>query len=228
MVSSAVASQVIDRLGMKYNHDQERAADNISRQILSILQYNTNALATVLSNIKAEMDSRGSYKPYFESYTHPALVERIGLLGEPQFIEDPAFEKKISFVITHVAQARYAMGHFRETIDLVNQNIENEVAVSDDYLLKAHCLLAMQDNEQWNREVLDVIYRAKELNPSDINIYKTEILAYLRLNDRATALRLLQEYDALLRNPSGWGDLSWVGVELDWSRNMQIKLKGGM
>lgn len=228
MVSSAVASQVIDRLGMKYNHDQERAADNISRQILSILQYNTNALATVLSNIKAEMDSRGSYKPYFESYTHPALVERIGLLGEPQFIEDPAFEKKISFVITHVAQARYAMGHFRETIDLVNQNIENEVAVSDDYLLKAHCLLAMQDNEQSNREVLDVIYRAKELNPSDINIYKTEILAYLRLNDRATALRLLQEYDALLRNPSGWGDLSWVGVELDWSRNMQIKLKGGM
>lgn len=228
MVSSAVASQVIDRLGMKYNHDQERAADNISRQILSVLQYNTNALATVLSNIKAEMDSRGSYEPYFESYTHPALVERIGLLGEPQFIEDPAFEKKISFVITRVAQARYDMGHFRETIDLVNQNIENEVAVSDDYLLKAHCLLAIQDNEQSNREVLDLIYRAKELKPSDINIYKTEILAYLRLNDRATALRLLQEYDALLGNPSAWGDLSWVGAELDWSRNMQIKLKGGM
>ena len=62
----------------------------------------------------------------------------------------------------------------------------------------------------------------------DSSVYKTEILAYLRLNDRATALRLLQEYDALLRNPSGWGDLSWVGVELDWSRNMQIKLKGGM
>lgn len=228
MMSSEIASQVIDRLGMKYNHDQEREADNMSRQILATLQYDNQALAVALSNIKAEMDNRGSHDPYFESYTHPALVERIGLLGGSQFIDDPAFEKKISFLVTDVAKNRYNIGQFRKAIDLVNQNMENEVAVSDDYLLKAYCLLAMYDNEHSNREVLDLLDRAKTLNPSDINIYRTEILAYLRLNDRATALSLLQEYDTLLRNGSGWGDLSWVGAELDWCRNMQIKLKGGM
>lgn len=228
MVSSSIFAQVIDRLGMEYNHEQEIEADNISRRVLSVLQYNPNALATALSNIKTEMENRGSDEAYFESYTHPALIERIQLLGGPQFIEDPDFEKKISFVITNIAQYRYEIGHFREAIDLVNQNMENGVAVSEDYMLKAHSLLALYDDEMSNQDALALIHRAKELAPSDINIYKFEILAYLRLGDKATARRLLQEYDAILRSVPDCSVSNLVNSEMIWSRDMQIKLDGGM
>ena len=228
VLSSSIASQIIDRLGMKYNHDQEREADEIAKHILATLQYDTNALATALSRIQEVLEDKGYDKIYFASYTHPSLVERIQNAGEVNPLLDPNFEKKISFVITNMAHNKYGEGHFKETIDLVEQNMRNDVATSEDYMLKANCLSALYNNERSNNEVLALIHRAKELNPTDIDIYKAEILACLRLGDRSTALRLLQEYDSILANVSGCSVAGFLNAEMSWSRDMQIKLNGGM
>ncbi|MBO1734047.1 MAG: hypothetical protein ACLSWM_04800 [Barnesiella sp.] len=52
-------------------------------------------------------------------------------------------------------------------------------------------------------------------------------MAYLRLGERETALRLLQEYESKLTSLFR-KDCSahFIESELSWSKNMQIKLKG--
>ncbi len=227
ILSSSIASQMIDRLGMKYNHEQEGEADKLAKRILSILQYDTNALSTVLAHIREVMETERSDGMYFASFTHPALSDRIMYLGNSQMPPDPNFEKEISFAVTSTARKKYGNGRFRQAIDLVSQNIVNEVAISEDFILKAYCLFALYNNYQSNHEAMSLINSAKEINPSDINIYKAEILAYLRLGERETALRLLQEYESKLISLFR-KDYSahFIESELSWSKNMQIKLKG--
>ena len=227
LLSASVASQVIDRLGMKYNLEQEREADRLAKYVLDMLQYDTNALATALFRLQEVEENHGYDKIYFASYSHRELIKRINAVGEVSPLRDVDFEKKLSFVITNVARNKYKEGHFKETIALVEQNIDNYVAVSEDLMLKANCLLSLYNNERSNNEALALIHLAKDLAPSDINIYKAEILAYLRLNDRDTAFRLLQEYDSILANASCWS-VNLLCSEMEWSRDMKIKLEGGM
>ena len=60
-------------------------------------------------------------------------------------------------------------------------NIKNGVATSEDYILKANCLLALYNDDKSNNEVLDLINKAKEIDKANVNIYKAEILANLRV-----------------------------------------------
>ena len=68
---------------------------------------------------------------------------------------------------------------FRQALPLVDININNGVATAEDYILKANCLLALYNNEQSNNEVLKLIAKAKEIDASNINVYKAEILGNL-------------------------------------------------
>lgn len=226
-LSGAIASEVIDWLGMKYNHKQENEADAIAKNMLAILQRDTNALSSALNHIQQAMKEMGDDNIYFDSFTHPALIERIHKLGDPQTLPDPDFERKISFIITNAARKKYDSGRFTQAIDLVSQNMENHVATSEDYILKAYCLFALYNSTQSNEEALSLIHSAKAVDPTNIEAYKAEIVAYLRLDDKNTALRLLQEYESILTDMQQSDHSSYfIDTEISWCRNMQIKLNG--
>lgn len=226
-LSGAIASEVIDWLGMKYNHKQENEADAIAKNMLAILQRDTNALSSALNHIQQAMKEMGDDNIYFDSFTHPALIERIHKLGDPQTLPDPDFERKISFIITNAARKKYDSGRFTQAIDLVLQNMENHVATSEDYILKAYCLFALYNSAQSNEEALSLIHSAKAVDPTNIEAYKAEIVAYLRLDDKNTALRLLQEYESILTDMQQSDHSSYfIDTEISWCRNMQIKLNG--
>lgn len=119
----------------------------------------------------------------------------------------------------------------------VSQNIENNVATADDYLIKANCMLALYDTEASNNEVLSLVQRAKDLQPNNINIYKAEILVNLRLNEIDTAIAELKEYNTYLIElnkelPSILNESIWLNryrftnLEQLWVEKMLIKLAG--
>lgn len=105
--------------------------------------------------------------------------------------------------------------------------MENHVATSEDYILKAYCLFALYNSAQSNEEALSLIHSAKAVDPTNIEAYKAEIVAYLRLDDKNTALRLLQEYESILTDMQQSDHSSYfIDTEISWCRNMQIKLNG--
>lgn len=235
-ISTSIASQVIDRLGMSYNHAQEQEADEMAVKALELLGYNRNALATALNRIfQLDLNER-SARMYFQGYTHPALVDRINKSGIPYNECNPQFEKEVSFAVTSAARMKYEGRRFRQVLPLVNQNIKNNVATSEDYILKANCLLALKNDETSNNEIIDLIEKAKELDNFNINICKSEILANIRLNHLDYVQKLLEtyiqklaEFDQSLKdiqNEDIWGaNYGFILSEQDWAKRMSIKIK---
>ena len=222
---------------MEYSQKQEFEADEYALQVLDFLGYDHHALASALTRLEEVQLIERSKAMYFSSTTHPALVERIEKAGGANLKRDVNFERKISFAITNSAITKYYYRRFREAAKAVSQNIENNVATADDYLIKANCLLALSDTEASNIEVLELIKKAKKLQPNNINIYKAEILANLRLNRAQQAIEELQEYKSYLNetsnelpsilNQSMWKSrYDFILNEHIWVDKMLIKLSG--
>lgn len=227
-MSTSIASKVLDRLGMKYNHKQEKEADELAVEVLKLLGYDENALASALSNIHDSFINEKNYTLYFDSETHPNIRKRIRAVGSPQAIFDKQYERAISFAVTDVAKMKYDARRYTQCIQHVNLNIENNVATADDYLLKANCILYTKDNEDAYNEVLDLIEKARLINPQNLNICKTEIIATLRIKDNHKSLQLLNQYieqlDAYIQAQLSADDFFFT--EIEWAKNMIIKLKG--
>lgn len=235
MLSTAIASKVIDYLGMSYNHEQEEEADKLAVEALKILGYNENALATALARMKSESTREKHNAMYVNSYTHPALVERILKVGVPFRFEDTKFEQTVSFAVSSVAMMKYSDRRFRQCLPYVNQNIENGVATADDYILKANCLLSIKDDKESYNEVLNLLNTAKQLASENINVYKTEIIATLRSGNKTLAVELLQKYVEILDynqcqvNVSAEALdnlMSFLITEKSWAKKMIVKLNG--
>ena len=235
-LSTSIAYQVVDRLGMKYNLDQEKEADKTAIQALEILGYDKNALSSALNRMRSVMTKERSHVMYFQSYTHPALVKRIQNAGKPQDISSSDFEKEISFAITSTARMKFEDRRFRQVLPLVEQNISNGVATSEDYILKANCLLDLYNDTQSNTEVLDMINIAKSLDEDNINIYKAEIIANLRLKKYSIAQELMVQYlqslnEMELSLKEIGSDRTWeanhkfILTERDWAKRMIVKIK---
>lgn len=235
ILSTSIASQVVVRLGMNYNHEQENEADELAIQALKILGYNENALATALARLEGEYVRERNNAMYINSYTHPALMERIRNAGTALDIQDEKFEEIVSFAVSSVATTKYLDRRFRQCLPYINQNIENGVATADDYILKANCLLSTKSDNASNLEVLELLNTAKGIDSDNINIYKTEIIATLRLNNKVKVLELLNNYIAVLdsynldniKSDNSWESLrDYIIFEKTWAEKMIIKLNG--
>ena len=235
--ATAIANQAVIDLGIEYSQKQELEADTYALQVLDFLGYNHNALASALTRLENIMLIERSKAMYFSSDSHPALVDRINAAGVADIKTDVTFERMMSFAITNSAFTKYDCRRFREALNDVNRNIDNDVATADDYLIKANCLLALYNDEQSNNDVLSLIQKAKDLQPNNINIYKAEILANLRLNNNLKAIEELKEYRSYMneldkRLPSIINEKLWLQYynftinEREWVDKMLVKLNG--
>lgn len=235
--STLIASQVIDRLGMKYNNAQELEADQTAIDILRYAGYDVSALATALTRIKDIMIEERNNAMYFASYSHPALMTRIHTAGVPKELVDKNFEKIISFAVTSTARMKYDNRRFSQSLVYSTQNINNGIATAEDYILRAKCLLNLYNDETTSTEALTLLNKAQEINGSDVNIYKTKIVTLLRQNNKSAAIKCLQEYNealaleknrlASINNDAIWGDYFYFfQSEENWTNKMLIKLQG--
>lgn len=232
-----IASQVVDHLGMNFNHKQEDEADEVAKKVLQILGYDSNALSSALNRILGKYIEERNPSFYFANYTHPALVDRISKLGSPSDKRSFDFEKKISFTVTNAAIMKYNNKRFRQVLPLVEQNIKNNVATADDYVLKANCLLNLRNDASSNQEALDALKTAKDLDPGNLNIYKADVIVDLRLNKKQDALNDLSLYLKILeetrtnveeyKSDRYWESaVDYLNEEKSWANKMIIKVKG--
>ena len=231
VLSTSIAKQVVDRLGMQYNHEQEQEADRLAIEVLEILGYDKNALATALNRINEEKIKDMNNVAYLDSYTHPALIKRIQDAGVAYTIRDKHFERHISFAISNVALMKYNDCRFRQCLPYVDQNIENGVATVDDYILKANCYLNTRNDLKSNNDVMELIKKAKSLDSRNINVLKSEIIATMRLDDKIKSIELLKQYISSLEEgfESNLTDVvhqRFVFSEKEWAKKMIIKLNG--
>lgn len=236
ILSATIATNAVERLGMEYNHSQEYIADSMAKDVLKYLGYDENALATALSRLEDNHIVEKDASLYISSTTHPSLYERIMKAGVPSNVHEKKYEQLVSFAVTNTAICKFNDRRFKQCLPLINQNIENGVATADDYLIKARCLLAMDSSQNACEEILSTIEKAKELNANKVNIYKTEIMVYLRLEDYTKAIELLSSYyDAanveIAKLSENNQDLlykeydSFLRKEMDWASNMLIKIR---
>lgn len=237
-LSTVLAEKIIERSGMKYNHEQESEADEAAINVLKFLNYDTNAMASALSRLQDEMEKERNTAMYLNSYTHPALKSRIQKAGDiSNRKQDLAFEKTVSFAVSSTARYKYESRRFRQTLELTNQNIANGVAIPEDYIISAYCLLALDNSEKSNRDVIQLINKAKQLDANNLNIFKAEIIAELRNKNVSQAVLLLKEYSqklqkyneltSLIKSENTWDKTNaFINSENKWVDNMLIKLGG--
>ena len=223
---------------MEYNHEQEYEADEIAMTILKYTGRDTSALATSFMRMSQNMARDRSSMMYFSTFTHPALIKRIEKIGKANVLKsDKEFEKQISFAVSSAARMKYEDRRFSQVLPLVSQNIDNGVATTIDYILKANCLLALNNDPKSNNEAMALVNKAKEIDAGNINVYKAEILTTLRLGKKLEAINLLksyqqkmEEYYNSIKEYSGtkmWDEYhNFYLSESDWVKRMLIKLNG--
>lgn len=230
ILSTSIALEVVDRMGKNYSKEQEKDADMMANEALALLGYDTNALASVFRRMADVYDTEGNWAAYYLSGDHPSLKERIEYCGVPYTKRDKEFEKKVSFAVTSAAITKFNMGRFTQAMKFVDQNIENNVATDDDLLIKALCLVNLFDENNTNKEALNLIQKAKEYNPSNTNIRRTEIIVSSRMGNISSTKVLLDDYlkDISMKMQELDKDsfrYSYYEREYDWAKRMSIKFR---
>ena len=234
IAAEQIAAEVCKKLGMAYTRKQESEADNVAKELIRVMGYDPNALATALSRIEEAMKQERSIEMYFAS-DHPALIDRIKNAGIPSNRVDKDFEKIISFAVSDAASMKMQDRRFRQALPLVSQNISNNVGTADDYIQKANCLLYMKNDANSYNEVVNLIGEAKKIRPNNINIYKTEIIVYLRQARYNEAKNLLASYRERLLSMIKFSEeipeiektrrYNYINSEIIWVDDMTQKLK---
>jgi len=230
ILSSAIAADVAKSLGLNFSREQETDADEMAVKALEYLGYDKNACATLFARMTEVYNEEGNWAAYYLAEDHPSLKDRIEKCGTPNLKRDPEFEKKVSFAITNAAITKYNIGRFAQALKFVEQNITNRIATDDDYLLKANCLLNMKNDSESNAEALELVKRAKQINPQNVNIIKTEIIATIRTGRNSEAQSLLTDYmDDITETLKGIdvdsSQYYYFEEELDWARKMRVKIQ---
>jgi len=236
MASSIVSDEIIKQLGIKYNKEQETEADNLSKDILTILKYNKLGLSSALSRIRDSFLKEGNYSSLTGGNTHPSFTQRIFSLGEPgandTFVQS-AYNIKVSSVNSYNAWIDLWYFHrYKKADELVSRNINSGVATEIDYLIKAVIKRRTINTKESNEDVLRLLNKAKEINVANyIIIHREEALAYLRLNMKNEAKKSFESYlislSELKKNYQTMEDkdsINQIQDEIVWVKNMIFKL----
>lgn len=197
--STIISKEITERLGIKYSQQQELQADNAAKEILQTLQYNKEGLSVALSRIRTYCVLTGNYLALSGEGTHPSLDSRVDALGQPTNYDaftQATYLKKVSFINSYNALIELeSFAHQLAANELVNRNIENNVATETDYIIKAIITRRLSNTKESNEKVLDLLNKAKSLNiNTPLQLYKEEAITYLRLDRKADAKKSLQTY----------------------------------
>jgi predicted Zn-dependent protease len=236
IAASVFSDEIINRLGVKYNQAQESEADNASKEILEVLNYDKLGLSAALQRIKNYCIMTGNYLALSGSESHPSLDTRIDLMGQVNNLEkfvQPVFLKKVSLINSY--NAWIELWHFTHHLaanDLANRNITNGVATESDYIVKAVVKRRLSNTKESNEEVINLLSKAKMLNVTPyILLNKEEGLTYLRLNKKAEAKKSFQTYLTLLNELKERNEIKEIKNynkkledEITWTKKMIFKV----
>jgi len=234
--ATIVSQEVTQRLGIKYNHKQEMEADNAAMEILETLKYDKFGLSVALFRIKNYCIMTGNYLALTGSGSHPSIesrISKIGISDNLDYFTQSVYLKKVSFINSY--NAWIELEHFAHHLaanELVNRNINNNVASETDYLVKAIVKRRLSNTKESNEEVLELLNKAKNLSTTvSINIYKEEAISLLRLDRKIEAKKSLNTYLISLQEIKEKNEVKEIKnynheleEEINWTKKMIIKI----
>ena len=193
-----ITSEVNERMGLKYSREQQFEADKCATEFMKFVNIDPTALSSALLKIKSYEIPNSNYSLALSTNkeSHSTTEDRIQAIGKPkkEFM-DPDYDKTISLVNTFNAVTQLNKHQLQSCIDLINRNINADIATEDDYILLAKATNLMYDNEAKNNESLLYINKAKSLNISPtIGIFKQEAIILIRLKKYDEAKMALNKY----------------------------------
>jgi len=193
-----IASEVNERMGLKYSKKQQLEADKYATEFMKFVNIDHTALSSALLKIKNDEIPNSNYTLALSSNNESKSTteERIQAIGRPtkEFM-NLDYDKTISLVNTFNAETQLNIHHLQSCIDLINRNINADIATEDDYILLAKVTNPMYDNEAKNNEALLHINKAKSLNIAPtIDIFKQEAIILIRLKKYDEAKIALHKY----------------------------------
>lgn len=206
---------LIESTGLAFDQTQEKESDQAAVELLPILGYDVNAMATCIKAIGDYYIEEGNLSAYYKSGKHPKIEDRIAATGVPYLRSETDYEKKIAPCLTYIGQILYSKGRYRQAMEKVSQNISNGVGSGTDYYLKGECLIATDDTDISNNEARNCLIKAREFNQNDIPALKALIITDIRLGNKDEAKNLLEDLITLT---------VYNEKEQTWAKNMMNNL----
>lgn len=203
ILSSIISNEVLERLGIKYNREQEFEADKVAAEIIDHIKGNRIGLSAALMRLKNFSIISGDYASLYDSRTHPNLDGRIRAIGKVDNLDNykqPEYFKKASIINSYNAWIElWLSAKHLNAIELANRNILNDVGTETDYIVKAVALRRLNNTKESNEEVIALLAKAKSLNviPNKV-IPREEAITFLRLNKKIEAKNVFQSYLSIL------------------------------
>lgn len=230
LICALINSNISNRLGMTYTRKQEAEADRIAQEFLAFNQMDPAALSSALTKIKSYYETEHDYYNLSRFGNFAELDERISKLKEPKEFKNHSYQKAMAGVITFNAMLQQANKYYEAAQRLAHKNIENKVASDDDYLVLAKSNMALFNTPEANAESMRLLQKAKDIaKVPNLNIYKQEILLYLRMDKQAKAANHLKEYMDMLsqyqQQVHGSNEANWAAEELGWAQKLLQRIE---
>lgn len=208
---------LVTAMGLSFNQNQEKESDQAAVDLLPLLGYDRNAMATCIQEIGNYYMEEGNLTAYYMSGSHPKIEDRIAATGIPYDRRDAEFEKKMAPCVSYVAQVLYVKGRYSQAMELIEQNISNGAGRGMDYYIKGECLLASQDSQESNTLARESLLKARETYTDGLPTLKALIVSDIRLGMQDEARTLLAEFKELAKDKEEeriWADgmLMNIGV----------------
>ena len=212
--------KLINEIGLKFDKTQEMDSDQAAVDMLPVLGYDVNAMATYVKRVGDYYIAEGKLtEVYNDKGTYPKLEDRLAATGTPYERKDKNYEQEVATCISYVASARFDKGQYELAASIVNQNIENGVASSDDFVLLGNSLMKVADNEENNNKVLNLFTTALSKDAENINAHKGYVSILFRLERYDEAKAALQEMLPLANDNSEI--MTWIkGMDRQITRKM--------
>lgn len=191
---------LVTAMGLSFDQTQEKESDQAAVDLLPILGYDQNAMATCIQTIGNYYKEEGNLAAYYKSGSHPKIEDRLAATGIPYERRDSTFEKKMAPCVSFVAQQMYTKGRYYQALDIAGQNISNGVGRGMDYYIKGECLLAAFDTDETNAEARESLLKARETYTDGLPTLKALIVADLRLGLSDEAKSILEEFSILAKD----------------------------
>lgn len=191
---------LVTAMGLSFNQSQEKESDQAAVDLLPLLGYDQNAMATCIKQIGNYYMEEGNLAAYYKSGSHPKIEDRIAATGIPYDRTDSEFEKKMAPCISYVAQVLYGKGRYSQAMDLANRNINNGAGRGMDYYIKGECLLASQDTPESNALARESLIKARETYTNGLPSLKALIVSDIRLGMNDEARSLIGEFKELAKD----------------------------
>lgn len=233
LLTAAVADEALNysatkRLGMGYNDKQRKMADQIAVDFLKFANMDPAALTSALTKIRNYYQREYQYNNDDEK-TFGNLNQRLANLGDGKDFNNRTYQKIMANVTTLNAIIHLNSQNYEAARRLANKKINTNLATDEDYVVLVKANMQLSNTQEANERCLELIQEGKAISEiPNLELYKQEILALMRLNKQAKATEVIKEYVALLTDfkaESSGNDADWAMEEIQWANKLYQQLR---